>query len=162
MSLSRRVGVYLIPQAGSTLQQSLSCIFIDNQSTDLWRNRLFLWRVWTAASSWWAFLIGWRRWQTFGSGWWGNWSFDPRAIIIQGKRGATLPQTAAFGLILKTQISQSELSARRNLSVIQSQIKVRGSMDHEPALYNTSCYHQTTGGHCNLFFVEPWTIKTAI
>lgn len=55
-------GFYLITQACSALQQGLTGVFIHNQPTDLWGNGSFGRRLWTAASPWWAFLIGW--------GWW--------------------------------------------------------------------------------------------
>lgn len=99
--VSKKVRLYLIAQTGSTLQQGLPSIFIDNQSSNLWRNGSFGRRLWTTVSSRWAFLIVWGGWQTFWSGWRAIWSFYIGTIIIQSKWGDTLAQAAAFGLNLK-------------------------------------------------------------
>lgn len=95
---------YLVTQAGGTLQQRLSCIFIDNQPANLGGNRLLWWRVWAAASSRWAFLFRGRGWKAVWGRWGRTWTFHTIIIIIQGEGGATLPQTDAFSFVLKQEV----------------------------------------------------------
>lgn len=94
---------YLVTQAGGALQQSLSRVFINNQPTNLGGNRLLWWRVWAAASSWWAFLFRRRGWEAVWSRWGGAWTFST-TIIIRGEGGTTFPQTNSFGFVLKWEV----------------------------------------------------------
>lgn len=151
-------GFYLIAQACSTLQQSLPSILIDNEPTNLWRNGSFRGRLWAAASSRWAFLIGWRRRQTFWSGWGALCSFYISAIIIQGKWGTTLAQAAALGLNLEYRFITG-LCEMESL-VMHRQVKAMGPTYQGPEQYKTSCHHKcdkhsiylATGGHCKLIY----------
>lgn len=45
LKLGELTGLYLIAQTGRTLQQGLPSVFIDNQSSNLWGNGFFGWRL---------------------------------------------------------------------------------------------------------------------